>query len=142
MRVVHFSVQADHLHLVVEAPDRDSLCRGGKGLAIRLSWAINRVLGRKGRVWGDRYHVTELATPRQVRHALVYVLMNWKKHRRGSRGLDPRSSALQFDGWARTVPPPPERLDLAAPLTWLLSRGWRRHGLIALSEAPAALRPS
>jgi hypothetical protein len=68
--------------------------------------------------------------------------MNWKKHRRGNRGLDPRSSAAQFDGWARAVPPAPEPLDLAAPLTWLLSRGWRRHGLIALSEAPAAVRPS
>src|SRR5262245_3677161 len=133
LRVVHFSVQSDHLHLVVEAPDRQALCGGAKGLAVRLSWAINRALGPTGRVWGDRYHVSELATPRQVRHALVYVLMNFKKHLPASRGLDPRSSAEAFDGWARPTSPPPEPSGLPSARTWLLARGWRRHGLIKLS---------
>lgn len=137
LRVVHFSVQADHLHLVVEAPDRAALVRGAKGLAVRLSRAINRTLGRTGRVWGDRYHVAELESPRQVRRALVYVLMNFKKHIRGSRGLDPRSSAASFDGWA--APLRPEHGELATPRTWLLSRGWRRHGLISIDEAPAVV---
>jgi REP element-mobilizing transposase RayT len=142
LRVVHFSVQSDHLHLIVEAPDRDALCRGAKGLAVRLSHAINRTLGRTGRVWGDRYHVAELDSPRQVRHALVYVFMNFKKHIAGSRGLDPRSSAALFDGWDRPVPTPAEPLPLHVARTWLLARGWRRHGLISIHEAPAVVSAS
>jgi hypothetical protein len=136
LRVVHFSVQTDHVHLIVEAPSREALCRGAKGLSIRLSRAINGAIGRTGRVWGDRYHVTELATPRQVRHALVYVLMNFKKHIPGSHGLDPRSSAAVFDGWNHALPPPAAPLPLPTARTWLLATGWRRHGLIALDEAP------
>ncbi len=103
LRIVHFSVQSNHLHFLVEAPGRDALCRGAKGLAIRLARAINALLGIAGRVWGDRYHVQELESPRQVRNALVYVLLNWKKHVRGARGVDPCSSGAAFDGWRPTA---------------------------------------
>ena len=79
-RIVHFSVQADHVHLLVEADDQASLSRGLMGVAIRLARAVNRVVGRRGSVWADRYHARSLRTPREVRHGIVYVLMNWKKH--------------------------------------------------------------
>jgi len=79
-RVVHFSVQADHLHLLVEANDKRALSRGLMGLAIRVARAVNRVLGRTGNVWSDRFHSRALASPREVRNAIVYVLMNAKKH--------------------------------------------------------------
>jgi len=97
-RVLQFSVQADHLHLLVEADEPTGFRRGVQGLAIRVAKAVNRALARRGRVWGDRYHARMLRTPREVRHALVYVLANWRKHVRGARGLDPRSSARWFDG--------------------------------------------
>lgn len=137
LSVVHFSVQDDHVHLIVEAPDSKSLYAGASGLAIRLARAINGALGRTGRVWGDRYHVSELESPRQVRHALVYVLLNFKKHIPGSRGVDPCSSGMVFDGWDRPPAPAGGPLHLPAPRTWLLRRGWRRHGLIGAGEAPA-----
>ncbi len=98
-RVLQFSVQADHVHLLVEARDKGSLSRGMAGLAILVSRAINRKIGRKGRVWGDRYHARALPNPREVRHAIVYVLTNWIKHVRGASGVDPCSSAFWFDGW-------------------------------------------
>src|SRR5258705_9512681 len=104
-RVVHYSVQADHLHLVVEADGPTAFERGVRGLAIRVAKAVNRALRRHGRVWGDRYHARLLRTPREVRNALVYVLQNVRKHLRGARGLDPCSSARWFDGWRR--PPGP-----------------------------------
>src|SRR5512145_253364 len=47
-RIVHFSVQRDHLHLLVEAHDRVALVKGAKGLAVRLAHAINRTLRRRG----------------------------------------------------------------------------------------------
>jgi len=76
-RLVHYSVQRDHVHLVVEAERHLSLRRGIQGLAIRVAKATNRALCRRGRVWADRYHVRALTTPREVRHALVYVLQNF-----------------------------------------------------------------
>jgi len=75
------------------------LRRGVQGLTIRVAKAVNRALGRRGKVWDDRYHARALPTPREVRHALVYVLQNCRKHLPGFRGLDPRSSAAWFDGW-------------------------------------------
>src|SRR4030095_7641426 len=104
-RVLQFSVQADHLHLLVEADEPTGFERGVRGLAIRVAKAVNCALGRRGHVWGDRYHARLLRTPREVRNALVYVLNNFRKHIRGARGLDPRSSARWFDGWRRAVGP-------------------------------------
>src|SRR5260221_14680673 len=92
-RVVHFSVQVDRLHLLVEARDKVSLSRGVGGASIRLARAVNRLLRRHGRGWSDRYHARPLPTPREVRNALVYVVMNLTKHDRASRGLHPHSSA-------------------------------------------------
>src|SRR5213083_836153 len=88
-RVLQFSVQDDHVHLIVEADDTRALRRGLRGLAIRVARAVNRALGRRGAVWGDRYHARALTSPRAVRHAIVYVLRNRWKHCEGERGLDP-----------------------------------------------------
>ena len=93
-RVLSFSIQTDHLHLVVEADGPTDFVRGVRGLAIRVAKAMNRVLGRRGRVWSDRYHARLLRTPREVRNAFVYVLNNVRKHIRSARGLDPCSSAM------------------------------------------------
>jgi len=137
-RVVHFSVQNEHVHLIVEAADRDALSRGVWGLAIRLTRAVNRVLQRRGSIWGDRYHLRALRTPREVRNALVYVLRNSYKHgHRGAGRIDPCSSARSFDGFRGWKNPAREVPSLVAPHTWLLRVGWRRHGLIELDERPA-----
>src|SRR5712691_5400913 len=119
-RIIHYSVQNDHIHLIIEAEDGARLSRGMRGLAIRLARAVNHAIGRRGAVWGDRYHARALATPRAVRHALVYVLMNFKKHRTAVGEVDPRSSAAWFDGW-RAEPG-------ARAQSWLAAVGWRRHG--------------
>jgi REP element-mobilizing transposase RayT len=98
-RVVHFSVQRDHVHLVVEAADNAALSRGMKGLSVRLARAYNRRQRRRGTVWSGRYHARELTSPRQVRRVLVYVLQNWRKARPWERALDDKSSAAWFSGW-------------------------------------------
>jgi REP-associated tyrosine transposase len=97
-RVLEFSIQTDHLHLVVEANEPTGFERGVRGLAIRIARLVNRLCGRRGAVWGDRYHARLLRTPREVRNALVYVLNNFKKHLPGARGMDPYSSARWFAG--------------------------------------------
>jgi putative transposase len=139
-RVLQFSIQADHLHLLVEADTPTGFERGVRGLAIRVAKTVNRVLGRHGRVWGDRYHARLLRTPREVRNALIYVLNNFKKHIRGARGLDPCSSAHWFNGW-RTATEAVEASPVARACTWLARIGWRRHGLIDVDERPRPARP-
>jgi REP element-mobilizing transposase RayT len=104
-QVVHFSLQTDHLHLIVEASDKARLSRGMAGLAIRVARAMNKLMRRKGSLWGDRYHARALRSPREVRNAFVYVLMNWRKHESGARGLDPCSSAFWFGGWKQGFRP-------------------------------------
>ncbi len=138
-RIVHYSIQHNHLHLIIEAHDRAARIRGLQGLAIRCAKAVNRALERKGNVWADRYHARELRTPREVRAALVYVLHHWKKTVHGAEHLDPCATGFWFDGWKGPRPlwsltsrPSPVR----APRTWLLRVGWRRLGLLGFDERP------
>jgi len=141
-RIAHYSVQDNHLHLIVEAESKQSLSGGVHGLAIRIAQRVNRLLFQQGRFWADRWHGRALSSPRQVRNALVYVLQNHKKHSAGGRqaGLDPLSSACYFDGFSRGIPSELRAIGPpgVAPQTWLLAVGWRQRGLIDwLAEAPA-----
>jgi len=146
-RLVHFSIQRDHLHLLLEAEDEDALGRAMKSISSRVARAVNRVFERTGRVLLGRYHVRALRTPREVRNALAYVLLNARKHWAQRYGcappvkLDEASSGGWFDEWAQSVQPlscgePP---PIAAPRTWLLRVGWWRHGAIDPSEVPGAI---
>jgi REP element-mobilizing transposase RayT len=96
-RVVHFSVQLDHVHLIVEARDKHALSSGVRGLSISIARRVNGLVNRRGRVWADRWHGRALDSPRAVRNALGYVLANFRKHQRAARALfDPYSSAPDF----------------------------------------------
>ena len=150
-RVLHFSVQWDHVHLVVEASDQRALSAGVRGVAIRLARYVNELVMRKGRFWADRWHGRALTSPRQVRQVLVYVFGNFRKHVRRSlgRGVDVYSSGVAFDGWREfptgTDPPlvaGPSHAAMGAEVvveaskTWLGGVGWRRTGLIGVDETP------
>ena len=88
-RVCHFSIQGDHVHLVVEVSGKEALGCGMKSVGIRLARTVNRVFGRVGPVLFGRYHLRVLRTPREVRHALAYVLLNARKHWRQRKGIAP-----------------------------------------------------
>ena len=143
-RVCHFSVQHNHVHLVVEAKDARALARSLQGLCIRMAKGLNRLMGRKGAVFGDRYHARVLRTPTEVRRVLVYVLANGRKHlpRVGqhprAEWRDPFSSAAWFRGWSVPSEPPYLPGPVAEPVTWLLAAGFRRAGgAIRPEEAPS-----
>ena len=137
-RLVHYSVQANHLHLLVEARGRDALARGLQGLAVRIARSLNRLWRRTGSVFADRYHDHVLRTPREVWAALRYVLCNARKHRGWTSRTrpDPCSSGVWFDGWRGLPPAELEEAPTARPRTWLLRRGWRRHGLLRVDAVP------
>lgn len=145
-RVVHYSLQTNHVHFLVEADGRHALARGMIAVGARLARAVNRTFGRRGPVLADRYHLRALKTPREARNALRYVLLNASRHasRRIAR-LDPASSARWFDGWrtegastlehSRWRPPP-----VAEARSWLLRLGWRIHGLLDPADVPGRHR--
>ncbi len=139
LRVVHYSVQGNHVHLVVEADDRVVLSRRMQGFSIRLAKRINRdvMRRRRGTVLGQRYHARVLSTPSEVRHAIAYVLFNHAHHvKTTERGLlDPYSSArlethfgheVRIPKWSPGTGPPP----VSAPSLWVLRTGYRRAGRI------------
>ena len=140
--MVHYSVQRDHIHLIVEAGGKEALASGMKSIGARIALAVNRVFRRKGRVLDGRFHSVVLSSPRQVRNALRYVLLNDRKHRR-QRGEhlrranrpDEASSGRFFDGWRESIRARAP-VEVARPRSWLLAKGWRRRGLISLSDVP------
>jgi len=136
-RLVEYSIQADHLHLIVEASDNDALARGMCGLLTRIAKGLNKLWGRRGKVWKERYHAHVLRTPREVYNALRYLYANGHKHgRRWNPGRpDPFSSAPWFEGWRDYVHD--GWIAVAGPVakarSWLRNVGWRRHGLLSLA---------
>ncbi len=144
-RIVHFSVQGAHIHLICEARNRQHLSRGVQGFKIRVAKAVNRACGRKGTVFADRYHERIIINPTQCRHAIAYVLNNQRHHAYAQSAsyprnrIDPCSSAAYFGGWTLVAPrswgakaatdasTDVER-PVAPPTTWLLRGGWRRGG--------------
>jgi len=116
-RVVHFTVQSNHLHLIVEARDAIALARGIQALSIRIAKAVNRVLRRRGAVFADRYHAHVLRTPTEVANAIAYVVGNSHVHA-ARRGRPIRPDAI--DPLTSTA----NRHLVAQPHTWLLRVGW------------------
>lgn len=152
-RVCQMSIQRNHLHFLVEAGGTVALRLGMQGLAISAAKAINKALKRTGKVFAFRYHATAIRTPKQARHALAYVLNNWRRHREDETtqaahvaALDPYSTARTFTRWKEqneAVMPPGfrgfEPLEISPPRTWLLREGWTKHPAISLWETPGPL---
>jgi putative transposase len=159
-RIIHISIQRTHVHLLVEAASKLALSRGLQSFQISAAKHINRMYSvklrlvkrRRGAVFPDRYHEEIIETPKQARHALSYVLNNWRKHREDHGEMqrmwkvDPFSSGALFSGWKELdghevfwpLPRTYEPMVVYLPKTWLLREGWRIHGLIKTSEVPGA----
>jgi REP element-mobilizing transposase RayT len=164
-RIVHLSIQHTHVHMLVEADHKTALSKGMQSFQISAAKHINAAYSkrrglrrrRRGTVFCDRFHEEIIESPRQARHALAYVINNWRKHRedrtRAARTwkVDPFSTGVLFDGWrGREEPRPMWRwpdtyypLVVYLPKTWLLQTGWLKHGRIAFDEVPSTpSRPS
>ena len=156
-RIVHMSIQDDHVHMIVEAEHEAALSKGVRGFSISAARQINRAITarggepRTGRVIADRFHARPLTSPRAVRNAIAYVLNNHRRHGEDRAPfartwkVDPFSSGPVFFGWEELADSPvmwplrPTYLPLLVrrPRTWLLEKGWCRfHPLISLHEVP------
>ena len=160
-RIVHLSIQRTHIHLLVEASDKRALAAGLQGFQISAAKHLNAAISkgkpgprRRGTVFPDRYHAEIITSPTQARHALSYVMSNWRKHNEdrvapmSSWAIDWFSSAVMFPGWAEYGDEPflwrgPATYDpllVRAPQTWMLREGWKRSGSISCHEVPSAPR--
>jgi hypothetical protein len=137
-RVIPFSIQPDHMHLIVEADDKLGLTAGLRGLGIWIARKVNAARGGAGRVVAERYHAVPLTSPRQVRNTISYVLHNHRHHEPSPYLIDPFSSGRWFSGWAEPIPMPTTPSPVLPATTWLARALWRRHGPISLYEAPRA----
>jgi REP element-mobilizing transposase RayT len=170
-RIVQMSIEGTHLHLLVEVAHRRALTNGIRAFqgsaakhlnaafskagswwerkqAARLGHALPK--RRKGSVFTDRYHETVIKTPRQARHALAYVLNNWRRHREDQRSvargwlIDPFATGWAFDGWKERADTPfvwkvratYQPVPVWLPKTWLLRTGWKMYGLISVRVVP------
>jgi len=159
IRIVHVSLQRTHVHLIVEAEHREALARGMQGFVISAARHINTALGdgerrRRGKVFADRYHAEVITSPTRARHAIAYVLNNWRRHNEDRSGqartwlVDPFSSGIQFPDWLERQDQPwmwPFRdtydpMMVRRPESWLLRDGWRKAGTISYRDVPAAHR--
>ena len=120
-RLIHFSVQGNHIHLIVEAPDEVQLGRAMKGLGVRIARVMNRAMARKGQVIAHRYYARILRTPPEVNFAILYVLHNRAHHiAREGWPLPPRyEDPLTSEGTRGHDPP-----LVASPRLWLLRVSW------------------
>jgi putative transposase len=160
-RIVHLSIQRTHVHLLVEANDKRALASGMQGFQISAAKHLNAAISkgkpgarRRGTVFPDRYHAEIITSPRQARHALSYVLGNWRKHQEDRAApmstwtIDWFSSAAMFPGWAEygeeaflwRGPETYDPLVVYQPRTWLLREGWKKTGAISCREVPSAKR--
>jgi putative transposase len=138
-RLVEYSIQSNHLHLIVEADDSEALARGMQGLKVRMARALNRLWGLNGPRFPDRYHSHVLKTLREVRNALLYVLNNARRHGCQLAGIDSFSSGASFSGWVGL----PESLGgmkkaWAHARSWKLRIGWLRYGRLSPQANPCA----
>jgi len=141
IRIVQYSIQSNHLHLIVEARNAAQLSRGMSQLTIRIARRLNKLWGRKGRLWGERFHSRVIDSRAQMRNVLRYCLNNghrhgvWHDHSRP----DPFSSARWFEGCAGYRA---EARDAACPVvaarSWLASQGWRKNAQLPAASSPAA----
>ena len=160
-RIVHLSIQRNHLHLLVEADHKGALASGMQGFQISAAKHLNAAISetrpdrRRGPVFPDRYHAEIITTPTQARHALSYVINNWRKHREDrfepmrSWKIDWFSTAVMFPGWAEYGDQPflwrgPATYDplvVYQPRSWLLREGYLRGGPpISVHEVPSTPR--
>jgi REP element-mobilizing transposase RayT len=160
-RIVHLSVQRTHIHLLVEASDKNALSKGMQGFQISAAKQLNAAISkgrpgprRRGAVFPDRYHAEIITSPRQARHALAYVMNNFRKHEEdrvepmSTWTVDWFSSGVMFPGWTEygdepflwRGPATYEPLFVYQPRTWLLREGWTKAGTISCHEVPSARR--
>jgi REP element-mobilizing transposase RayT len=150
-RLIAYSVQGNHLHLIAEADDKFALSRAMRSLSIRIAKRINQLMQTRGVRIPKRYMLSVLRTKCDVHRALAYVLNNYRRHAAQSRKrmpdgwIDACSSAVWFEEWSTPPTPTPDPCPdiprgTVPPQSVILRHGYKAHGLIDPSYVPGPMR--
>lgn len=136
LRIQQFSIQSDHIHLIGESDDNESLERGITSLTGSVTWALRKIFGYHGKVFRSRYHLQAIKIPTMMRNAIKYVLFNNDHHTGVDRRGDEFSSIFAARGICREMrerilrqtPIWQSWIDdcLSKPSSWMQREGWRR----------------
>lgn len=147
LSVLHYSLQKNHLHMIVEAPKTDALGRGMKSFGSRFAKAIRKIIGGNGRIFAGRFHAHVLKTPTEMRRALAYVLLNYSKHTKLIEHIDDYSSGYAFQHWRELIGHRVKGVmadqlrgryrsewpELSPPQSWMARIGWQRGKSISFA---------
>lgn len=131
LHVLHFALLGDHIHMIVEARNNVALTKGIQSLTGTL-------VKRFGMRFKDRFHLTKITSPRQMKNTYRYVLLNFAKHEKLPAHVDQYSTGHAFRHWRKLIgrfplgdgdrkaTRPCEEFGLSEPRSWLAVTGWMR----------------
>ena len=93
-RIIHYSMQSNHIHLIAEALNNKVLEKGMRSLTNSFVKRLRRTKKLKGSIQLERYHLHILRNPTEVENAINYVLRN-HQHHTGNHQEDNFSSQVQ-----------------------------------------------
>lgn len=116
LKIIHYTLEYNHIHLLVEAASNRVLHSGMQAFGISLAKGINRFKRLKGTVYKHRYHYRQISSPRDLKNVLHYIFHNGIKHKRTRFALDLYNSYLaekrlwaeiklrpELNGWQRKL---------------------------------------
>jgi REP element-mobilizing transposase RayT len=104
LKVIQYTLEYDHVHLLVESSDKISLGKGMQSLGISFSKKINKIKKQNGKVFKTRYHFRKLSTPREIKNVLNYILGNGVKHKESSSIVSPFNSLSVITAFDKLYP--------------------------------------
>ncbi len=139
LRLLQFSILSNHIHIIIEADSNKKLASGMRSFVGRTAKSFRAAIGGKGAIFSGRYHLHIIDSPRAMKNALEYVLLNDSKHRRFIEYIDHFSSARSFSGWKKLLGLRFKNIIreqlasglfvekcLSQPFSWLAGEGWQR----------------
>ncbi len=92
LQVIHYSLEYDHVHLLIEADNNFILAKGMQAFGVTFSKAINRLKRLKGEVYKHRYHFRRISSSKELKNVMNYIFTNGLKHKTANSIISPFNS--------------------------------------------------
>lgn len=104
LKIIHYTLEYDHVHLLVETDNKTALARGMQSFGISFSKSINKIKKAQGKVFKTRYHYRKLKTPAEVKNVFNYIFGNSLKHKKAISIVSPYNSLMAIDNFSNLYP--------------------------------------